>query len=122
MHIYNGPKKERAIELLLQCGLPSCDLIESDLATFLGCGDEGNPSGIIGLEQHGDYGLLRSLAVAPEARNFGCAKRLVAKAEESARTIGIKGIYLLTQTAEPFFTKLGYSEAERESVPNSIKM
>lgn len=121
MIIHKHPNRERVFELLSQCELPSSDLQKTNLETFLGCGDEGNPSGIVALEQHGDYGLLRSLAVAPEARNLGCAKRLVSKAEESARTRGIKGIYLLTNTAEQFFAKLGYSEVQRQSVPSAIK-
>ncbi|MEJ2395652.1 MAG: arsenic resistance N-acetyltransferase ArsN2 [Candidatus Thiodiazotropha sp.] len=121
MHIYSNPNRARVFELLSQCDLPSSDLKNTNLDTFLGCGDEANPSGIIGLEQHGNFGLLRSLAVAPEARNRGYAKQLVAKAEETAKYRGIKSIYLLTDTAEQFFTKLGYNKVERISVPNAIK-
>jgi amino-acid N-acetyltransferase len=121
MHIFNNPNRARVLELLAQCELPSSDLETSDLEIFLGCGDEANPSGIIGLEQHGDLGLLRSLAVAPEARNRGYAKQLVAKAEETAKNRGIKSIYLLTDTAEQFFTKLGYNKAERLSVPIAVQ-
>jgi amino-acid N-acetyltransferase len=121
MHIYTNPNKARVFELLSQCNLPSSDLENSDFEFFLGCGDKANPSGIIGLEQHGDLGLLRSLAIAPEARNRGYAKQLVAKAEETAKYRGINSIYLLTDTAEQFFTKLGYNKVERQSVPNAIK-
>ncbi len=121
MRIYKNPDRVRVFELLSQCELPSSDLQKSDLETFFGCGDEVNPDGIIGLEQYGVYGLLRSLAVAPEARNQGCAKLLVIKVEEFSKTRGIKTIYLLTTTAKQFFSRLGYSEVERQSVPDAIK-
>ena len=121
MNIHENPNKERVFELLSQCELPSSDLEASALESFFGCGDESKPSGIAGLEQHGEYGLLRSLAVAPEARNLGCAKLLVSKVEESAKARGIKGVYLLTNTAEQFFTRLGYNQVDRQLVPNAIK-
>jgi amino-acid N-acetyltransferase len=121
MHIHEQPNKARAFKLLSQSGLPSSDLAENSLETFLGCGEEDNPSGIIGLEIHDSYGLLRSLAVAPEVRNLGLGKELVSKIELLAKSKRLESIYLLTNTAEQFFTRLGYCRVERATVPEPIK-
>ena len=121
MNIYQHPPYDRAIELLQECGLPHIDLTESSFQHFLGCGSEDKPDGIIGLEQYGEDGLLRSLAITASARNMGCAKALVLKLESLAESKGIRHLYLLTNTAEDLFLHLGYSIVERHLVCESIK-
>jgi amino-acid N-acetyltransferase len=34
---------------------------------------------------------------------------------------GIKELYLLTNTAEGFFSKIGFNKVERDNVPDSIR-
>lgn len=121
MYVYNKPAAKWVEELLNQNDLPTDDLDLVDLELFLGCGDINKPEGIIGLEIHGNCGLLRSLAVHVNARNSGCGKRLVAEIEKLARQKKLKTIYLLTNTAEKFFTHLKYEKVERLSVPNPIR-
>jgi len=121
MHIYQHPLESRALELLAECGLPSSDLVSDDFVNFLGCGDEKRPDGIIGLAIYGEDALLRSLAVSASSRDLGCGKALVSKIEELARIKGIRNIYLLTDTAEQFFKRLGYAPIQRGFVPEQIR-
>jgi len=79
------------------------------------------PTGLVGLEHFGDVALLRSLVVAPERRGRGEGLRLLGHAESQARSSGVRAIYLLTTTAEPFFAKCGYSKAPRETAPAAIR-
>jgi hypothetical protein len=74
-----------------------------------------------GLEVFGSVALLRSLAVAPEARGLGHGKTLVDSIEGYARGLGVTELYLLTTTARPFFESLGYALADRSAAPESIR-
>ena len=89
----------------LNCGLPT---------------KPGNLIGVGGLEIHGRLALLRSLAVDDRHRRMGIASRICARLEEEAAERGIVRIYLLTETAESFFTKRGYSVTARTDAPAEI--
>ncbi|MDH4267841.1 MAG: GNAT family N-acetyltransferase, partial [Deltaproteobacteria bacterium] len=65
--------------------------------------------------------LLRSLAVDPRYRNQGLAFRLKEKAEEYAASLNIEVLYLLTMTAERFFSKRGYQRMARNSVSPQVQ-
>ncbi len=92
-----------------------------DLSLFLGCGDETDPHGIVGLEVHGQYGLLRSLVVRQNARDCGYGKILVDEIEKLALQKKLKILFLLTNTAEKFFARLNYEQIERADVPQPIR-
>lgn len=108
-------------QLLSVCALPTADIAPSKTLLFFGCRSGNKLAGIIGLEVFGSVALLRSLAVAPSQRNQGLGRSLVAYAEEHAASHGIDALYLLTTTAEAFFSRLGYTPASREAAPSSIK-
>ena len=77
--------------------------------------------GVVGLEPLGSFGLLRSLAVAPDCRNTGLAHRLVSACEERAKSLhGISDLYLLTTTAAEYFRKRGFADVPREAVPAAV--
>ncbi|WP_306299727.1 arsenic resistance N-acetyltransferase ArsN2 [Caballeronia sordidicola] len=82
----------------------------------------GSVVGIGGLEQLGSSVLLRSLAVAPEARGIGIARALVARLEDNARSCGQPDVWLLTTTAERFFERAGYERVSREDVPGEVRL
>jgi amino-acid N-acetyltransferase len=42
-------------------------------------------------------------------------------AEHYAASMGVRSIYLLTTTAEPFFKRLGYERIERSQAPCSMQ-
>ena len=121
MPIFSQPNFQQTVQLLSDCQLPINDLSETMMCTFLGCGDVNHLDGLIGLEIHGHYGLLRSLAIAPCARNQGFGKALVSALETLATSKGLTQLYLLTETAKPYFTKLGYIEIDRQSAPKPIQ-
>lgn len=104
--------------LLSDAGLPVDDLAATHLA-FVGIAEE-DVVGVIGFENHGCVGLLRSLVVAEDARASGLGRELVAALEASAREQGIDEIWLLTIDADPFFAQLGYQIRGRSSAPPEI--
>jgi amino-acid N-acetyltransferase len=115
------PARETVISLLTAAGLPHEDLTESHLEHFFCAGEASAPVGIVGLELHGDCALLRSLAVSESVRATGIGSALVSHAEAYARSRGARAIYLLTTTAEDFFTRLGYARADRSAAPAAIQ-
>ncbi len=121
MQIFHRPPESRSRALLAECDLPTTDLESRHFDHFLGCGSAEEPQGIVGLEIFGSVALLRSLAVTEEARGLGCGQALVAGAETYAIEKGVHDLYLLTNTAERFFARLGYSRSERNAAPEPIK-
>lgn len=105
--------------LLAGAGLPVADLDTAPLA-LTGIRRDGILVAVVGVERHGSDGLLRSLAVAPEARGQGLAGLLVDAAEHWAAAQGIATLHLLTQTAEAFFARRGYLRLARERAPPPI--
>jgi amino-acid N-acetyltransferase len=109
------------IALLQSQQLPVEDL-PSLLSDFFVAQKDGKLIGLIGMEQYGEYGLLRSMVVHPDFRNQQIATDLVAALEQRATAAGIKALYLLTETAAAYFSKKGFSPVQRETVPDAIKV
>ncbi len=107
--------------LLAACDLPHEDLTPGHLQHFLVAHAGEALRGVIGLEPRGDGALLRSLAVAPEARGTGLGTRLVDAIEQRARREDVRTIYLLTTTAVGYFAARGYEAIERSTLPPSIQ-
>lgn len=116
------PEEESAvIDLLGACQLPTQDLTPERLRHFLVARKGDRVIGVIGLEICGRDGLLRSLAVAEDFRRQGIAARLVDYIARYAANRDIKRIYLLTKTAEAFFSKQGYRPMSRLKAPAGIQ-
>ena len=116
-----NPSLRAAVALLAAVGLPSSDLTEPHLEHFFFAGPRDAPTGLVGLELYGSDALLRSLAVAPDARSSGIGSMLVEQAEGHAYANGVRSLYLLTTTAQRFFERRGYRAASRESCPAAIR-
>lgn len=110
---------EAARALLESSGLPVSDLTAE--VRLLGERLEGRVVGVVGLEVHGTTGLLRSLAVETAQRGSGLGSELVSAVERLAIETGIRDLYLLTTTAEPFFARRGYRRLPREAAPEGIR-
>jgi len=108
-----------AAALLEANGLPTGDL--SSAVRLLGVRDARGLEGVVGLEARGEAGLLRSLAVRSDQRETGLGSALVLEVERMAAAAGIAELYLLTTTAERFFSHRGYHRAEREDAPAPIR-
>lgn len=113
-----GQDLPQARALLSGAGLPVDDLEASHLA-FVGAAED-DVVGLIGFENHGCVGLLRSLVVAEDARTVGLGRRLVAALEALAREQEVDELWLLTIDADPFFAQLGYQMCGRQSAPAAI--
>jgi len=115
--------KEQIKEILVNCGLHHQDIRPVQLQHFLTAKDDItlNLAGVVGIERMGDVGLMRSLAVAEAYRRQGLATELVKKIEKYARSQQVTTLYLLTLTAENFFTERGYQKTERESAPPALQ-
>lgn len=106
--------------LLLEAGLPVSDLSGKSSVSLLGARANGELVGIVGIEAYCAEGLLRSLAVTPAFRGTGLGLHLVVTAEAWAAARGITALYLLTTTADEFFSRLGYETIAREQAPAAI--
>lgn len=73
-----------------------------------------------GLEIYGTQALVRSLAVIDEWQGLGLGRKLLSAVVDLARRKGVKQVYLLTETAETFFTRFGFTKIEREEVRGEV--
>lgn len=110
------------IALLTECGLPSSDLDESSMAHFHVAEASGHLLGVAGLDVAASFGLLRSVAVAPDWRGTGLARRLVEAVEGAARASGLVALYLIArdQDAASYFARLAYQPVPRLRVPAAL--
>lgn len=115
------PQDRPAIVSLLQAvHLPFEDLPQA-LDNFLVAEKAGGIVGSVGVELHGNCALLRSLAVDPQQQGTGMGKALYQAAVNLTLQKGIRGMYLITTTAAPFFEKQGFESVDRVEVPVSIQ-
>ncbi len=122
-----GPRDfPEIITLLARHALPVADIESSRRLQFwtlrapAGSAGSGELIGVAGLERFDDAGLLRSVAVDVRWRGHGLGGALVAAVEAAARAAGLPDLVLLTETAQPFFTALGYRVVERTAAPPAL--
>ena len=108
------------VALLDAARLPTADLEQSPIE-FLVADDADALVGVVGIERHGDSGLLRSLVVQPAMKGSGLGTQLVRALEARARAAGVARLVLLTQTAAPFFARLGYATIDRNDAPSAVR-
>lgn len=107
--------------LLHASGLPTADLSLPALAHFRVSRDGERIVAVAGLQAIGHAGLLRSVAVTPALRGTGLATRLIAALEAEATRMKLTTLYLLTNTAEAFFARRGYTRLPRQTAPAALK-
>jgi amino-acid N-acetyltransferase len=108
-------------DLLRGCALSADDVNGEGTQRFLVAREGGDLAGCIGLEVHGEAGLLRSFAVAPAFRRRGVGAALHDAAVEVARELGIRDLYILTTTVRERALRDGFEDVMRESVPEVIR-
>lgn len=111
---------DRIEELLRENALP-VEGVREALAGFLVAEDGEDIVGVAGIERCGDFGLMRSVAVAAKWRGHGVARRLVDRLIEDSRDHSLVGLYLLTTTAEGYFPNFGFRTTSRDEVPEPIR-
>ncbi|MGL1933689.1 MAG: arsenic resistance N-acetyltransferase ArsN2 [Fibrobacterales bacterium] len=102
--------------LLDHAGLPTHDIADPSITFKI----EKNLSGVIGYQTFTHCALLRSLAVSTKAQNRGIAKKLISETIDCLKNDGITAIYLLTTTAQPYFSRYGFRITSREKAPPEI--
>jgi amino-acid N-acetyltransferase len=107
-------------QLLLSEGLPVQNLGSAPVSFFEARTQTGAAIGWGGLETYGEEAVLRSVAVNSVLRGLGTGRVLVQALVEEARKMGFKRLWLLTQSAEGFFTKLGFDVCPRAHAPPAI--
>ena len=106
-------------DLLTEAGLPVDGAAEA-FATGVVVSDGGRLVGCAAIEPYDGAALLRSVAVVPDHRGTGVGTSLVHALEDLARDGGAMSLILLTETAEPWFNRLGYETIDRTSVPVDV--
>ena len=110
----------QVLQILAENNLP-LDGLHDHLATLLVARDDDAIVGSAALEVYGDGALLRSVAVASGSQGKGLGHQLTQAALDLARQNDVPAVYLLTTTAEPFFSKLGFERITREDVPADVQ-
>jgi amino-acid N-acetyltransferase len=115
------PNDREAIQQLLQqCNLPFED-IAPHLYNYVIAKAGDLVVGVNGIEIYAQDGLLRSLAVKPAFRRRGISGELNTRVLARAHTMGLRTLYLLTQTIEDYAARSGFHKVDRQSVPETIK-
>ena len=110
-----------AIEALLEASRLPVSGVRETLPQFLTAWQDGRLAGVVGLEVHDGYGLLRSAAVDLGARGTGVGRALVERVLAEASSYRVREVYLLTTTAERWFSRFGFRHADRGDVPEPIR-
>jgi len=95
------------------------DINESGVQLF-GVRIKGELVGYFGYELFNNLALFRSMVVVPEVRRSGTGSLIWEQAKKQLRKEGVNDVYLLTNTAAPFFSKQGFKEIIRASAPEPI--
>jgi amino-acid N-acetyltransferase len=115
------PADLSAVESLLEAAkLPRAGLAEH-FPNFLVAVTADGIVGVVGLELHPPFGLLRSLAVSDAQRGRGLGSLLVARAVARARLKELRAIYLLTTTADRWFPRHGFRPIARAALPVELE-
>ena len=108
------------LELLEECELPK-EGLAPHLSTTLVARKGKEVVGCSALELYQELALLRSVAVKPSFRKRGLGLNLTGAALALAKYHNVTKVFLLTETARTFFSKLGFVEARRSVVPENVK-
>jgi N-acetylglutamate synthase-like GNAT family acetyltransferase len=84
--------------------------------------DRASPGihGLSGLEVHGTVGVVRSVVVAPSARNHGYGRRLVEAVACTAWRQGLSDLFLITCQAAHFYRRLRFQSVPRSQCPSHV--
>lgn len=107
-------------ELLKSYHLPVEDIDTSEISFSL-IKEGTEVLACAGVERFNEFGLLRSVAVKAELKGKGIGSELINAVLVQSKSQGIKTMYLLTETAESFFRKKGFTKKDRSEAPENIK-
>ncbi len=108
------------LALLDECELPN-EGLAAHLSTTIVARNGNEIVGCSALELYEESALLRSVAVKPTFRSRGLGRRLIKTALDLATHHKVSNVYLLTDTANLFFSKLGFEPISRSKVPQNVQ-
>lgn len=111
----------RICELLDSHDLPTADIAEANLDDFIVAETNNKIIGVCGIERNGFIGLVRSLAVDRDYSGHQTGQTLYKKIEQHAVQKGIIRLYILTTTADAYFSNFGYEILDKALSPVPIK-
>ena len=106
--------------LLLKCELPVVRIASHIKMFWVAEKEDKELIGVLGVLTEGNKALLRSFAVRPSQRKHGIGIALVRQLLAQLRKHSCTEVYLLTQTAETYFTRLGFVVIERTAMPQAL--
>jgi len=112
-------EKPDILTLLESQDLPVSDV--SDQILFYKWMESDHVFGYAGTEVFGKTALLRSVVILPEKQKSGTGRKMITDLLDHLKKSGISEVYLLTTTAEGFFSKLGFSIINRSNAPEDIQ-
>lgn len=99
--------------------LPTDDLEEADRSFFRIRKGEST-IGFGGYELYAEDALLRSVVILPALRGRGAGSTAANLLLKRAFDDGARNAYLLTESAAPFFEKIGFRSIRRDEAPAAI--
>jgi amino-acid N-acetyltransferase len=106
--------------LISSSGLPLDGLGTHEPTSVLVARDGERIVGTAALERYGSDGLLRSVAVASDARGQGTGAALTDATLAEAARHEVRTVYLLTETADRFFESQGFERMARDDAPPAV--
>jgi amino-acid N-acetyltransferase len=110
---------EEIKRLLVDLALPTAG-VDDHWKTFVVAREGKRMVACGGSEAYANAALLRSIAVSPEYQSGGIGRRLVRELIDRLASRGIREFYLLTETAEEYFRKRGFTPIDRDQVPPQV--
>jgi N-acetylglutamate synthase-like GNAT family acetyltransferase len=102
------------LEILSRVNLPRDGVKERFGGFLIARSGGGKILGCVGLERHGELGLLHSAAVLPEYQGQWIGNKLVLELLKQAASEDVTEVVLLTTTAKEYFQNMfGFKEATR---------
>lgn len=108
-------------DMLVDADLPTDGLDEQFGEGYVVAELDGRVVGAGGIEVHGNYGLLRSVVVREGVRGHGLGELIVGDRLRWAASKRLRAVYLLTITVPEFFQHIGFTELNRNEMPDAIQ-
>jgi amino-acid N-acetyltransferase len=105
--------------LLRDCALP-IEGVREHIERYIVVRDNAGLLGCVSIEQYGDIGLLRGLAVAQRARSAGLGELLISTIVAEVRQRGVESIVLHTTSASAYFARFGFAPIAISEVPRAL--
>lgn len=91
------------------------------LPNFIGIAQDNQIIAVGGFEHVGRFALLRSVAVDAQYRGLGLGSSLIQKILGHLTLLKVETVYILTETADQYFSQLGFKVLERDGLPVEIQ-